>query len=94
MGLEYTLFKEELDFQLISKVIGNIIDSKEIEITDELEGGQINHIVIKGTKIPIAYVGDDSLEFVDYNNKDLKKYHKIFADIYNKSFLSCHRTLN
>lgn len=94
MNLEYTPFREELNSQLMAKIIEEVIRSKEIEIADELEEGQLSHVVIKGTKIPIAYIGDDNLEFVNYNNKELKKYHKLFTDIYNKAFLTCLTTLN
>jgi len=66
MGLEYTLFRDEVNSQLMSMVIKEIIYSKEIEIAHELEGGQLNHVVIKGTKIPVAYIRDDNLEFVNY----------------------------
>jgi predicted regulator of Ras-like GTPase activity (Roadblock/LC7/MglB family) len=94
MDLEYTLFRENVNSQLISKIIEEIMDSKEIEIADELEEGQLSHVVIKGTKTPIAYIGDDNLEFVNYNNEALKKYHELFIDIYNKSSLTCLITLN
>ncbi len=50
-------------------------------------------LLLKGTKTPIDYIGEDNLEFVNYNNEALKKYHELFIDIYNKSFL-IYITLN
>ncbi|MEK6833642.1 MAG: hypothetical protein AABY32_06370 [Nanoarchaeota archaeon] len=47
MDLKYTLFREEVNSLLMSRVIEEIMNSKEIEIADELESGQLSHVVIK-----------------------------------------------
>jgi hypothetical protein len=94
MNLEYTIFRGDINIELMSRVIKEIMNSKEIEIAHELEEGQLSHVVIKGTKIPIAYIGDDNLELVNFKDERLEKYHKLFTEMYNKAFLACHSTLN
>lgn len=94
MELKYSAFKENIDSFLMSRIIKEIFNSEEIELLDELKSGQLSHIVIKGTQTPIGYLGDDHLEFVNYGNKNLKKYHQAFEEIYKKAILTCPTLLN
>ncbi len=83
--LEYTPFKGNIGSFLMSNILAEINNSKEIEFTNELKDGRMSHVVIKGTEIPIAYVGDEELELVNSSDKKLRKYHKIISDIYDKA---------
>ena len=60
----------------------------KINKSDIFEIGELSHIVIKETDTPIGYIGDETLELYDIDNKELLDYHnqlkKIFCSIDNK----------
>ena len=81
-SLEYKTVKENvLPFDM-ANVACMIKDSKCFEI-DEL-----SHIILKGTNTRIGYIGDDTLELVNPNEKLFKGYHSKLGEIFNYELLN------
>ena len=87
MDLEYSVIAKSLTPFQMARVIKTIEDSNKIELCDELPGVGLSHIVIKGTQIPVGYLGDDTLEKVNPGDQTLKPYHKLLRAIYDYSSL-------
>ena len=81
-NLEYKIVKENVLPFYISNVTCMINDSKDFEL------GELSHIVLKGTNIHVGYIGDDTLELVNYNNKLFKTYHNRLKEIFNYELLN------
>jgi hypothetical protein len=86
MDLRYTTINKDLDSILMNEIISEVISSKEVEIANELPTGQLSHIVIKGTKIPVGYIGNDSYELVNVGDLRLLEFHQHLINIYNKAW--------
>lgn len=74
-----------IEYQLIRNVfypedVGKVISA--VEDSDELEMGELCHVIIKGTNTKVGYIGNETLELVDPNKKDLKQYHNLLKKIF------------
>ena len=76
-NLEYKIFQNNLGVGEIAIVLSEITNSKDFDL-DEL-----SHIVLKGTKTPVGYIGDDTLELVNPNKKEFIEYHNKLKEIFN-----------
>ncbi len=65
-----------------SKMIRTISSSKKVEIASELPDGRLNHIVIKGTKTPVGYLGSEKFELVNADDSSLNPYHHFLRKAY------------
>ena len=81
-SLEYKTVKENVIMGDMAKVICEINDSKDFEI-DEL-----SHIILKGTNTRVGYLGDDTFELVNPNEKLFKGYHSKLGEIFNYELLN------
>ena len=72
MNLECSLIGDITPDQA-SKIIRFVQNSKKVEIANELPDGRLNHIVIQGTKIPVGYIGNETLEEVNPKDESLKE---------------------
>lgn len=81
MDLEYEIIGQ-IDSEIEAKIHEVIESSGLYEVADELPNGRLNHIVIKGTKIPVGYIGRENLEKVNPNDKKLKLHHKWLEGVY------------
>ncbi len=92
MDLEYFPIDNEINPFLMAHIYGEIGEDEKIEIADELPDGRLSHIVIKGTMIPVGYVGDDSLELVydtekKYPLREELECRRHLMDIYDRAVL-------
>lgn len=81
MDLEYSLIGN-IDLLQANKIIEALSCSRKVEIADELPDGRLSHIVIKDTTTPVGYIGNETLEKVNPNDKKLKPYHDLLKGIY------------
>jgi len=80
--LEYKIFKKNLTLGDMAIVTCMINDSENFEL-DEL-----SHIILNGTNTRVGYIGDDTLELVNPNNKLFKEYHNKLKEIFNYEFVN------
>lgn len=81
MVLAYSLIGR-ITLEQEGKIIRTISRSKKVEIADELPDGRLNHIVIKGTTIPVGYIGNEILEKFNSDDEKLKPYHNFLEGVY------------
>ncbi|MFH1365195.1 MAG: hypothetical protein ABIH28_01260 [archaeon] len=81
MDLKYSLIGPIVSDQA-SRIIRFIHNSKKVEIANELPDGRLSHIVIKGTKTPVGYLGNETLEKVNPKDESLKPYHAFLEEVY------------
>ena len=83
MDLKYEQIGNSLSSWQMAKVINIVNRSKKVELADELPDGRLSHIVIRGTTIPVGYLGaDNQIEKVNPNDVSLKPYHDFLEGIY------------
>ncbi len=83
MGLEYEKIGEPLNSYQIGKVFGFFQRSRKYELAKESLLGVLNHIVIRGTSIPVGYLGaDNQIMKVNTKDKSLKPHHDYLERLY------------
>lgn len=81
-NLEYKILRNNLNVGETAIVLSEITDSKDFDLNE------LSHIVLKGTKTLVGYIGDDSLELVNPNKKEFIKYHNKLKEIFNHTLMN------
>ena len=89
MDLEYFSLDENIHPLMMRNLYMELVKDDLIEIANELSDGRLSHIVLKGTNIPVGYLGDESLEFVSDKSTKLDSIEIIkgkerISEIYDK----------
>ena len=80
-NLEYKIFRKNIACEDILTIVCEINDSKDFEL-DEL-----SHIILKGTNTKVGYIGNDTLELVNPDKKELIEYHTKLKNIFNYNLI-------
>lgn len=81
-NLKYKIFRENITLGETAIISFEINKSKEFE----LDG--LSHIVLKGTDTRVGFFGDNSLEIVNPDKKELREYHNKLKEIFNYTLIN------
>lgn len=79
----YTPMGNFLTTEETSELIQKLLNSKIVDFSDELSGGEMNSIVKKGTFEPVGYISaDNQIELINITDLNNMSFHNYLKNLY------------